>query len=114
MTASAFTRGIRENKSQIAHQLIQVMLVGFAIGMTRTVVPALTVSRRSNEGDRFACSSPSLVLDAMAELRPAADEGVVDLDHTRQSTGKALPIIHHLADRMAKLPRGLLVHAQNA
>ena len=41
MTASDFTRGIRENAGQVAHQLIQVMLVGFAIGMTRTVVPAL-------------------------------------------------------------------------
>lgn len=57
---------------------------------------------------------PPLVLDAMAELRLAADEGLVDLDHSRQSTGNSLPIIHHLADRMAKLPRGLLVHAQNA
>ena len=41
MTASAFPRGLRENRVQVAHQLIQVMLVGFAIGMTRTVVPAL-------------------------------------------------------------------------
>lgn len=30
------------------------------------------------------------------------------------STGNALPIIHHLADRVARLPRGLLVHAQKA
>ena len=34
-------RGIRENAAQFSHQLIQVLLVGFAIGMTRTVVPAL-------------------------------------------------------------------------
>lgn len=27
MTASEFTRGIRENRTQVAHQLIQVMLV---------------------------------------------------------------------------------------
>ncbi|WP_296763635.1 hypothetical protein [Sediminimonas sp.] len=27
MTASDFTRGIRENRVQVAHQLIQVMLV---------------------------------------------------------------------------------------
>jgi MFS family permease len=33
--------GIRENFDQFAHQLIQVLLVGFAIGMMRTVVPAL-------------------------------------------------------------------------
>jgi hypothetical protein len=28
MTANLFTRGIRENRVQVAHQLIQVMLVG--------------------------------------------------------------------------------------
>ena len=33
--------GIRENLGQFSHQLIQVLLVGFAIGMTRTVIPAL-------------------------------------------------------------------------
>lgn len=33
--------GIRENFGQFSHQLIQVLLVGFAIGMTRTVIPAL-------------------------------------------------------------------------
>ncbi|MBQ96140.1 MAG: MFS transporter [Actinobacteria bacterium] len=36
--------GIRENLVQVTHQLIQVLLVGFAIGMTRTVVPALAES----------------------------------------------------------------------
>lgn len=41
MTAGQLTRGIREKGRQFAHQLIQVMLVGFAIGMTRTVIPAL-------------------------------------------------------------------------
>ena len=35
------TLGIRENLTQFVHQLIQVLLVGFAIGMMRTVVPAL-------------------------------------------------------------------------
>jgi MFS family permease len=35
------THGIRENLEQFLHQLLQVMLVGFAIGMMRTVVPAL-------------------------------------------------------------------------
>lgn len=44
MTTATFPRGIRENRAQVAHQLIQVMLVGFAIGMTRTVVPALAES----------------------------------------------------------------------
>ncbi len=33
--------GIRENRGQFVQQLIQVLLVGFAIGMMRTVVPAL-------------------------------------------------------------------------
>ena len=42
MTALAL--GIRENLTQFSHQLIQVLLVGFAIGMTRTVVPALAES----------------------------------------------------------------------
>ena len=33
--------GIRYNPSQFFHQLLQVLLVGLTIGMTRTVVPAL-------------------------------------------------------------------------
>ena len=36
--------GIRENLTQFVHQLIQVLLVGFALGMMRTVVPALAES----------------------------------------------------------------------
>ena len=35
------TYGIRENLGQFLHQLLQVLLVGFALGMMRTVVPAL-------------------------------------------------------------------------
>lgn len=42
MTALAV--GIRENLTQFSHQLIQVLLVGFAIGMMRTVIPALAES----------------------------------------------------------------------
>ena len=42
MTALAL--GIRENLTQFSHQLVQVLLVGFAIGMTRTVIPALAES----------------------------------------------------------------------
>ncbi|WP_210257452.1 MFS transporter [Chelativorans sp. ZYF759] len=38
---AALSHGIRENLEQFTHQLIQVLLVGFAIGMMRTVVPAL-------------------------------------------------------------------------
>ena len=36
--------GIRANLGQFLHQLLQVMLVGFTIGMMRTVVPALSAS----------------------------------------------------------------------
>jgi MFS family permease len=38
------TLGISENLTQFVHQLIQVLLVGFTIGMMRTVVPALAES----------------------------------------------------------------------
>lgn len=36
--------GIGHNRSQFLHQLLQVLLVGLTIGMTRTVVPALAES----------------------------------------------------------------------
>jgi len=36
-----FTLGIKANQSQFLHQLLQVMLVGFTIGMMRTALPAL-------------------------------------------------------------------------
>ena len=36
--------GIRHNKCQFLHQLLQVLLVGLTIGMTRTVIPALAES----------------------------------------------------------------------
>lgn len=39
-----FHHGIRCNLSQFTHQLLQVLLVGLTIGMTRTVVPALAES----------------------------------------------------------------------
>lgn len=41
---AAFRHGISHNRSQFLHQLSQVLLVGLAIGMTRTVVPALAES----------------------------------------------------------------------
>lgn len=45
MTSDAdLSHGIRENLDQFLHQLLQVLLVGFAIGMMRTVVPALAES----------------------------------------------------------------------
>jgi MFS family permease len=39
-----FLYGIRHNLGQFAHQLLQVLLVGFTLGMMRTVVPALAES----------------------------------------------------------------------
>ena len=39
--ATDLTYGIKENFDQFLHQLLQVLLVGFAIGLMRTVVPAL-------------------------------------------------------------------------
>ena len=36
-----FTLGIKANLGQFMHQLLQVMLVGFTIGMMRTALPAL-------------------------------------------------------------------------
>lgn len=53
MTTGCFTRGIRENRVQLADHLIQVMLVGFVIGMTRTVVPALAESEFERERGYF-------------------------------------------------------------
>lgn len=40
----AFIPGIRHNRSQFIHQLVQVFLVGLTIGIMRTVVPALAES----------------------------------------------------------------------
>jgi predicted MFS family arabinose efflux permease len=53
MTGRDLRHGIRENLAQVSHQLIQVMLVGFAIGMTRTVVPALAESECGLERGSF-------------------------------------------------------------
>ena len=39
--AAELLHGIRHNLDQFLHQLLQVLLVGFTIGMMRTVVPAL-------------------------------------------------------------------------
>ncbi len=41
---AALRHGILYNRSQFLHQLLQVLLVGLTIGMTRTVVPALAES----------------------------------------------------------------------
>ncbi len=45
--------GIRHNRVQFAHQLLQVLLVGFTIGMTRTVVPALAETEFGVPRDSF-------------------------------------------------------------
>ncbi len=41
---TARSYGINANRGQFAHQLLQVLLVGLTIGMTRTVIPALAES----------------------------------------------------------------------
>lgn len=48
-----FAHGIRVNLDQFLHQLVQVMLVGFTIGMMRTVVPALAESEFSVPRNSF-------------------------------------------------------------
>ncbi len=44
LTHGILVHGIRANLDQFLHQLLQVLLVGFTIGMMRTVVPALAES----------------------------------------------------------------------
>lgn len=53
MTGTSLRHGIRENAGQVTHQLIQVLLVGLAIGMTRTVVPAMAESEFGLERGSF-------------------------------------------------------------
>ncbi len=38
---STLTQGLLANRQQIAHHLLQVLMVGLTLGMTRTVIPAL-------------------------------------------------------------------------
>lgn len=45
--------GIRDNRIQFAHQLLQVLLVGLTLGMTRTVVPALAETEFHVPRDSF-------------------------------------------------------------
>lgn len=40
----SYNHGIRHNRSQFLHQLLQVLLVGLTIGMMRNVIPALAES----------------------------------------------------------------------
>ena len=44
MTAGDYRFGIRANRAQFLYQLLQVLFVGLALGMLRTVVPALAQS----------------------------------------------------------------------
>ena len=53
MTGQVLKHGIRENHVQFVHQLIQVLLVGFALGMMRTVVPAMAESEFGVERGSF-------------------------------------------------------------
>ena len=57
MTAHAaeLLHGIRHNLDQFLHQLLQVLLVGFTIGMMRTVVPALAKPNSGCPGIRLSC-----------------------------------------------------------
>ena len=51
--ASDLQHGIRPNLNQFLHQLLQVLLVGFTIGMMRTVVPALAEGEFGVPRDSF-------------------------------------------------------------
>jgi MFS family permease len=61
MTATTYQFGITENRNQFVLQLVQVLLVGFAIGMTRTVVPALAESEFGVERGSFVLLSAFVV-----------------------------------------------------
>jgi len=53
MQHGELSHGIGVNLEQFLHQLVQVMLVGFTIGMMRTVVPALSESEFAVPRDSF-------------------------------------------------------------
>lgn len=53
MSAAPLRRGIGPNRAQVFLQVMQVLLVGLAIGMTRTVVPALAESDFGLAGGSF-------------------------------------------------------------
>jgi len=53
MRSSELLHGIRQNLGQFLHQLLQVLLVGFTIGMMRTVVPALAEGEFGVPRDSF-------------------------------------------------------------
>lgn len=59
--SAALRHGISHNRSQFLHQLLQVLLVGLTIGMTRTVVPALAESDFGLPKDSFVLLSSFVV-----------------------------------------------------
>src|SRR6476620_8923916 len=59
--------GIRHNKSQFLHQLLQVLLVGLTIGMTRTVIPALAESDFGVPKNSFVLLSSFVVAFGLAK-----------------------------------------------
>jgi MFS family permease len=61
MPATTYQFGIAENRNQFVLQLVQVLLVGLAIGMTRTVVPALAESEFGVERGSFVLLSAFVV-----------------------------------------------------
>lgn len=52
-TKNGLQHGIQENRAQFIHQLLQVLLVGFVLGMMRTVVPAMAESEFGVEQGSF-------------------------------------------------------------
>lgn len=67
MTGQVLKHGIRENRVQFAHQLIQVLLVGFALGMMRTVVPAMAESEFGVERGSFLLLTAFVVAFGMVK-----------------------------------------------
>ena len=61
MATADLTHGIHANLTQFSHQIIQVLLVGLAVGMTRTVVPALAESEFGLERGSFLLLSSFVV-----------------------------------------------------
>lgn len=59
--APPVAHGIRPNAAQFGHLLLQVLLVGLTIGMTRTVVPALAEAEFGVPRDAFALLAAFLV-----------------------------------------------------
>lgn len=58
---TALPLGIRENLTQFTHLLIQVLVVGFAIGMMRTVIPALAETELGVARGSFLLLTASVV-----------------------------------------------------